>query len=101
MRLVKVNELKGNEKLAKHIVTSLGTELMAKGTRIKPEYIQKLVELEIEYVFIDESLLLDIDFENDSPGIIREKVKEESHTIYTDLAQNYYYMQDMQGLFIY
>lgn len=91
MRLVKVNELKGNEKLAKHIVTSLGTELMAKGTRIKPEYIQKLVELEIEYVFIDESLLLDIDFENDSPGIIREKVKEESHTLVKNVLEKHIY----------
>ena len=54
MKLVKVSELKGNEKLAKHILTESGAELMAKGSIIKLDYIDRLVELGIEYVFVDD-----------------------------------------------
>ena len=39
MKLVKVSELKGNEKLAKHILTESGAELMVKGSIIKLDYI--------------------------------------------------------------
>ena len=91
MKLVRISDLKGNEKLAKHIVTPLGTELMAKGMIIKPEYIQKLTELNIEYVFVDDSLFIDIDFEKESPGIIREKVKEESHTLVKNVLEKHVY----------
>ena len=62
MKLVKVSDLKGNEKLAKHILTESGTELMAKGSIIKPEYIDRLVQLGIEQVLIDDSLFFNIDF---------------------------------------
>ena len=91
MKLVRISDLKGNEKLAKHIVTPLGTELMAKGMVIKPEYIQKLTELNIEYVFVDDSLFIDIDFEKESPGIIREKVKEESHALVKNVLEKHVY----------
>lgn len=91
MKLVKVNELKGNEKLGKHIVTSFGTELMAKGSIIKPEYIDKLAELGIEYVFVDDSLFQNIDFDKDSPGIIKEKVKEESRALVKNVLEKHVY----------
>lgn len=91
MRLVGVDELKGNEKLGKHIVSSFGTELMAKGTVLKLDYIPKLKELGIEYVFIDDSLYLNIDFEKDSPGIIKDKVKEESRALVKNVLEKHVY----------
>ena len=72
MKLVKVSELKGNEKLAKHILTESGAELMAKGSIIKIDYIDKLIQLGIEYVFIDDSVFFDIDFTNENKGFIKE-----------------------------
>lgn len=91
MKLVKVSELKGNEKLAKHILTESGAELMAKGSIIKLDYIDKLLELGIEYVFIDDSLFLDIDFTNDNKGFIKEQVKEESRAIVKDVLEKHVY----------
>lgn len=91
MKLLAVNELKGNEKLAKHIVTEFGTELMTKGTVIKPEYKEKLIELGIKYVYVDDSLFYDIDFDKDSAGIIREKVKEESRALVKNVLEKHVY----------
>lgn len=91
MKLVKVSELKGNEKLAKHILTESGAELMAKGSIIKLDYIDRLVELGIEYVFVDDSLFLDIDFSNENKGFIKEQVKEESHAIVKNVLEKHVY----------
>ncbi len=91
MKLVRLSELKGNEKLGKHILTPTGMELMAKGTIIKQEYVDKLRELGIEYVYIDDSLLVDIDFDNDSQGIIHTKVKEESTSIVKNVLERHIY----------
>ncbi len=91
MKLVKVSELKGNEKLAKHILTESGAELMTKGSIIKLDYIDRLVELGIEYVFVDDSLFLDIDFSNENKGFIKEQVKEESHAIVKNVLEKHVY----------
>lgn len=91
MKLVSINDIKGNEKLARHILTESGTELMAKGTLIKEEYIDKLKELGIQYVFIDDSVFVDIDFEKESPGIIKEKVKEESRALVKKILEKHIY----------
>ncbi len=91
MKLVRLSELKGNEKLGKHILTPTGMELMAKGTIIKQEYVDKLGELGIEYVYIDDSLLVDIDFDNESQGIIHTKVKEESTSIVKNVLERHIY----------
>lgn len=91
MKLVRLEDLKGNEKLGKHILTESGMELMTKGSQIKPEYITKLRELGIEYVFIDETAFWDIDFKNENNGIIREKVKEESKELVKNVLERHIY----------
>lgn len=91
MKLVKVSELKGNEKLAKHILTESGAELMAKGSVIKADYIDKLLQLGIEQVFIVDSLFQNIDFTNENKGFIKEQVKEESKAIVKDILEKHVY----------
>ena len=91
MKLVKVSELKGNEKLGRHILTESGAELMAKGSIIKLEYRDKLLQLGIEYVFVDDSIFADIDFSNENKGIIKEQVKEESRAIVKDVLEKHVY----------
>ena len=91
MKLVKVSDLKGNEKLAKHILTESGSELMAKGTIIKVDYIDKLLQLGIEQVFIEDTIFLNIDFTNENKGFIKEQVKEESKAIVKDILEKHVY----------
>lgn len=96
MKLVKLNELKGNEKLGKHILTKSGMELMTKGSILKMEYIEKLRELEIEYVFVDNSEYLDIDFSKDNPGIIKDKVKQESKELVKNVMEHHIYKNNAE-----
>lgn len=96
MKLVKLDELKGNEKLGKHILTKSGMELMTKGSILKGEYIEKLRELEIDYVFIDDEVYLEIDFDNDNPGIINNKVKQESKELVKNVMERHIYKNNAE-----
>ena len=55
MRLCKVNDLKGTEILAKDAMTLEYKILLSAGTPLKPEYIEKLKELNVREVYIKES----------------------------------------------
>lgn len=96
MKLVRLDELKGNEKLGKHILTPSGMELMTKGSVLKSEYILKLRELGMEYVFIDDTVYVDIDFVNESPGIIKDKVKEESKELVKNVLERHIYKNNAE-----
>ena len=52
MKLMAVDMLKGNEKLGRAVMTKNYRELLAAGTVLKPEYIEKLKELDIKEVYI-------------------------------------------------
>lgn len=54
MRFIKLEEIKGNEILARAILTSNYKELLSEGTRLKKEYIPKLKELGITEVYVNE-----------------------------------------------
>ena len=55
MKLIKVDNITGSEILARAIVTSNYNELLSEGTRLKKEYIPKLLELGITKVYIQEN----------------------------------------------
>lgn len=52
MKLISVDMLKGNEVLGRPVMTKNYSELLAAGTVLKPEYIEKLKELDIKEVYI-------------------------------------------------
>ena len=52
MKLIPVSKLKGDEVLARAVMTKSYSELLAAGTKLKPEYINKLIELDINEVYI-------------------------------------------------
>ena len=56
MRSVSVNVLKGNEIIAKDIISESGIILMSEGTVVKKEYISKLIELVITNIFIKDEI---------------------------------------------
>lgn len=85
MRRKTLNELTGNEVLAKDILTDDFLTILPKGAVLKPEYIGKLKELEIKEVYIkedepkaEEIAILKAEVENN----VKEKVKDilERHT---------------------
>ena len=54
MKICKVNDLRGNEVLDKPVMTSDYQILLASGTVLKPEYIEKLKEFQISIVYVKE-----------------------------------------------
>lgn len=88
MKLCKVSDIVGNEKLARPIVTSSYQELLAAGTLLKPEYVPRILQLGITEVFIeDESISLEevAILREDVEDLFKEKVRSvmERH-IYSD-----------------
>lgn len=76
MKRKSVDELEGNEILARHILSESGFELISKGTIIRKEYIKRLKELNYEFVYIEENER-NIDFEQPD-YVVKEQVKKES-----------------------
>ena len=88
MKLCKLEDIVGNEKLARPIMTSNYQELLAAGTILKPEYIPKIIQLGITEVFIEDARLSPeqvVILREDVEDIFREKVRSvlERH-IYND-----------------
>lgn len=79
MKLCKVTELKGNEILDRPVMTSDYQILLAAGTKLKPEYIEKLKDFDIELVYIREEGLdaeaIEI-LKSDVEELVTEKVKD-------------------------
>ena len=73
MRRIKTRKIKGHEILAKDIYSSGGIILISEGTILKPEYIQKLLELKITDVFVEDEISRDIQVQD----ITEEKISEQ------------------------
>lgn len=74
MKLVEIDQLQGGEILARQILTNDYQVLLGKGTVVKAEYIEKLRELDIQSVYIEEFVEQAILDENE---ILQEEVKED------------------------
>ncbi len=72
MKLCKVSDIVGNEKLARPIMTNNYQELLATGTVLKKEYVQKILQLGITEVYIQDEKLSPEQVE-----ILRDEVKDE------------------------
>lgn len=88
MKLCKVSDIVGNEKLARPIMTSNYQELLAAGTVLKIEYVPKILQLGITEVFIEDAKLSPeqvVILREDVEDLYKEKVRSviERH-IYND-----------------
>ena len=91
MRLCKLSDIVGYEKLARSVMTQDYHELLAAGTVLKPEYVAKLEQLGITEVLIDDTKLKPEEVQilkEDVEDIFKEKVRSvlERH-IYTNSAE--------------
>ncbi len=91
MKLCKVSDIQGNEKLARPIITSNYQELLAAGTILKKEYIPRVLQLGITEVFIEDEKLNPeqiVILREDVEDIFKEKVRSimERH-VYSDSSE--------------
>lgn len=78
MKLCKVSDIVGNERLAKPIMTSNYQELLAAGTVLKPEYVPRILNLGINEVYIEDGTVSPEDIvilRKEVEGLMIEKVR--------------------------
>jgi HD-GYP domain-containing protein (c-di-GMP phosphodiesterase class II) len=56
MRIISLDSVKGNELLAKDIITSSESVLMTAGTVVKMEYVKRLKYLNIDYIYVEDDI---------------------------------------------
>ena len=60
MRRIKTEQIKGREILAKDIYSDGGVVLISEGTILKRDYVEKLLELKITDVFVEDEISREI-----------------------------------------
>lgn len=87
MRRIKTEKIKGYEILAKDVYSSSGVVLISKGTILKKEYIEKLLELKITDVFVEDAISRDIKIQD----ITEEKISEQCVEKLKDTLERFSY----------
>ena len=76
MRRIKTEQIRGRELLAKDIYSASGVVLISEGTILKKEYIEKLLELKITDVFVEDEISKEIRVQDITEEKIREQCSE-------------------------
>ena len=76
MRRIKTEQIRGRELLAKDIYSAGGVVLISEGTILKKEYIEKLLELKITDVFVEDEISKEIRVQDITEEKIREQCSE-------------------------
>lgn len=92
MRRILLDSIKGNEILAREIINDYGLVIMPVGTVIKIDYIKKLKELDIEYIFVDDELSQGVQDYN----MIELYIQDQCQDVLKDIIDKYSYQKNDQ-----
>ena len=87
MRRIKTEQIKGREILAKDVYGTSGVVLISEGTILKKEYVEKLLELKITDVFVEDEISRDIQVQD----ITEEKISEQCTEKLKDTLERFSY----------
>ncbi len=85
MRLVSLDEIKGNEILAKSVIDISGRVLLSKGIRVKLSYLNKFAELGISCIYIEDKISEGIEIED----VLCEETRLQAKEIVQNEIQRY------------
>ncbi|MDT8719242.1 HD-GYP domain-containing protein [Clostridium sp. 19966] len=85
MRVVSVSSLKGDEILGRQVYDELGRVLLAAGVKLKPYYIQRIKELGINLVYVDDDISRNVNIEES----ISEKTRQMSKKAVKQMIEGY------------
>jgi HD-GYP domain-containing protein (c-di-GMP phosphodiesterase class II) len=99
MRRMLLDSIKGHELLARDILSDSGIVIMSAGSVVKKEYIKRLTELEIYYVYVEDELSLGVQDQDN----IENKIKEQCQEIVKNIIDKYSYqgngeLEEIQGV---
>lgn len=92
MRIISLDSIKGDELLAKDIVNENDTVLVSAGTIIRKEYVDRLKELEIEYIYVEDEISQGINLTEN----LEYQIKEQCQKTVQNLLQKYTYHNDTE-----
>ena len=90
MRRIKTEQIKGREILAKDIYSAGGVVLISEGTILKREYVEKLMELKITDVFVEDEISKEIQVQD----ITEEKIREQCSEKLEDTLERFTYASE-------
>lgn len=90
MRRIRTEQIKGREILAKDIYSTSGVVLISAGTILKTEYKEKLLELKITDVFVEDEISKEIQ----ANDIIEEKISEQCVERLKDTLERFSYASE-------
>ncbi|MCH5138962.1 HD-GYP domain-containing protein [Clostridiaceae bacterium UIB06] len=76
MKLEVINRLKGNEVLGRTIFTNDGKVLLRAGTALNSAYINKIKEMGVFYVYVEDERLDDVQVEDESISMLKQNTME-------------------------
>lgn len=89
MKMYRVEELQGNETVARPVMTLDYTVLLSKGTVLKKEYIEKLKVLGINEVYVEDTSL-----DVETIGILKQDIKEHCKETVKSVLERHTYHQN-------
>lgn len=92
MRRKSINSIKGNEVLAKDIYGSTDTILMVSGMVLKKEYIERLKQLNVDYVYIEDGFSR----ESAEQETIEKRIKQQCQETIESVYERYSYCGDVE-----
>jgi len=87
MRIISLDSVTGKERLAKDLISKSESVLITAGSVIKKEYVKRLKELDIQYVYVEDEIGEGIDL-SDS---LELQIKEQCQETVKDILQKYAY----------
>lgn len=76
MRIISLDAIKGSELLAKDIYNNNGMILMSAGTVVRKEYVKRLKELHIDYIYVEDEIAQGVNLTNSLELQLQEQCSE-------------------------
>ena len=92
MRVISIDSVKGNELLAKDILNSNNSILMTAGTVVKREYVKRLRDLDIEFIYVDDEFAQGVNLTES----LELQIKEQCQEAVRNILLKYSYHNDQE-----
>lgn len=92
MRIISIDSVKGSELLAKDILNNSNSILMAAGTTVKKEYVNRLKGLGVEFIYVEDEFAQGVDLTES----LELQIKEQCQEAVRDILLKYSYHNDTE-----
>jgi HD-GYP domain-containing protein (c-di-GMP phosphodiesterase class II) len=92
MRIISLDSVTGNELLAKDIYSGSDLKLMTAGSVVKKEYVSRLKNLDIEYIYVEDELAKGVNLVNS----LELQIKDQCEDSVRNILLKYSYQNDSE-----